>query len=160
MNCSRSVTVAAHSHEASRCLQGPATEHVICALWQYSCYKTVRFSFVTKFTQKLYNWPFFLSFFLSSSSVSLLVVRVEGYCCIWSHPITHTRTVGRTPLGEGSARRRNLYLTTNDTTLTTGINPCPLHCSSHSPSHFEVLSFHLRLLSILFRLFMPLHKQA
>ena len=74
MNCSRSVTVAAHSHEESRWLQGPAAEHVIWAVWQCSSYKTVRFSFVTKFSQKLYNWPFFLSFLVRPLSPYLSCV--------------------------------------------------------------------------------------
>ena len=135
MNCSRSVTIAAHSHEESRWLQGPATEYVIWALWQYSCYKTARFSFVTKFSQKLYNWPFFLSFVVRPLST---YSSCGGYCCIWYHPITHhslthTHTVGRTPLGEGSARRRNLNLT-HDTTRTIDINPCPRHDSNPHPS--------------------------
>jgi hypothetical protein len=38
------------------------------------------------------------------------------------HTQTHT-TVGRTPLDEGSARRRDLYLTTQ--TLTRDKHPCP-----------------------------------
>jgi len=43
----------------------------------------------------------------------VLTVGVKGYCCIWSHSITHTHTrihiVDRTRLGERSARRRGLY---------------------------------------------------
>jgi len=48
-------------------------------------------------------------FFPSLTSVYLLILTVEGYCCTWSH------TLGRTPLDEGSARRRDLYLTTHNT---------------------------------------------
>jgi hypothetical protein len=52
---------------------------------------------------------FFLSFFLSPTSFCLTTVRCRGV-------ITHDHTgghitVGRTPLDEGSARRRDLYLT-------------------------------------------------
>ena len=36
---------------------------------------------------------------------------VEGYCCTWSQAMTYT-TLGRTPLDEGSAHCRDLYLTT------------------------------------------------
>ena len=40
-----------------------------------------------------------------------------GYCCISSHSMTHTHTntLGRGPLDEWSARRRDLYLTTRNT---------------------------------------------
>jgi hypothetical protein len=41
----------------------------------------------------------------------MLTVAVEGWCCTWSHLMTHTHTLGRTPLDEWSARRRDLYLT-------------------------------------------------
>jgi hypothetical protein len=53
--------------------------------------------------------------FVSSPSLSYLLVhsRCRGFFFIFSldHTQTHT-TVGRTPLDEGSARRRDLYLTT------------------------------------------------
>jgi hypothetical protein len=57
---------------------------------------------------------FFLSFCLIMISVYLLTVRVESYCYPWSHSMIHT-TLGRTPLDERSARRRDLYLTTHIT---------------------------------------------
>ena len=44
----------------------------------------------------------------------LLIVGGEDYCFTWPHSVTRT-TVGRTPLHEGSARRRDLYLTTHNT---------------------------------------------
>ena len=64
--------------------------------------------------------------FLSSLMLTtfyLLTVDVESYCCTWSrslththtHTHTHTQTLGRTPLDDGSAHRRNLYLTTYNT---------------------------------------------
>jgi hypothetical protein len=66
---------------------------------------------------------FFLSFFLSFiffsflpsylTFVYLLFVGVEIYCCTWSHWNTHT--FARTPLDEGSARCRELNLTTHHT---------------------------------------------
>jgi hypothetical protein len=35
------------------------------------------------------------TFFLSSlNAVYLLIVGVEGYCCTWSHSMTHTKSVG------------------------------------------------------------------
>jgi len=31
-------------------------------------------------------------FFIPLTSVYLLTVDVQGYCCIWSHSMTHTHT--------------------------------------------------------------------
>jgi hypothetical protein len=61
------------------------------------------------------NFTFFLSYFLSFLVWPLLctLCRCRGYCCTWSH--STTRTFGRTPLDNGSARRRDLYLTTHNT---------------------------------------------
>jgi len=42
----------------------------------------------------------------------LFSVGVEGYCCTRSHSLTHTPD--RTPMDEGSARRRGLYLHNNE----------------------------------------------
>ena len=56
-----------------------------------------------------------LYFFLSCSDIHLFIVSVEGYCLTWSHSVTHTHTytLGGTPLEDGSASRRGLYLTHN-----------------------------------------------
>ena len=43
------------------------------------------------------------------------MVGVESYFSNLSHSVTHTHTFGRTPLDGGSARRRDLYLTTHNT---------------------------------------------
>ena len=56
---------------------------------------------------------FFLSFF--SGRFCALTVVAEGYCCTLSLSVTHTHTIGRNPLDEGSARCRDLYLTTHNT---------------------------------------------
>ena len=72
-----------------------------------------------------YSFVQFL-FFLRLASLQLLTVFIGGYCCKWvqamtqTHTNTHTHTrihntLGRTPLDEGSARRRDLYLTTHNT---------------------------------------------
>jgi hypothetical protein len=48
-------------------------------------------------------------------SQTLPLLPTHGRCrgCLFSRDLTQTRaTVGRTPLDEGSARRRDLYLTT------------------------------------------------
>jgi hypothetical protein len=45
------------------------------------------------------------------SSTYLFTAGVEGFDFSLDHTQTHT-TVGRTPLDEGSARRRDLYMTT------------------------------------------------
>ena len=51
-----------------------------------------------------YLLSFFILFFVITS-VYLLLVGIEGYCCTWSHSLTHTharaRSLGRTPLDEG-----------------------------------------------------------
>jgi hypothetical protein len=57
---------------------------------------------------------------LTSFTYSQQVTRL--FIFTWSHSDTHT-TVGRTTLDEGSARRRDLYLTTQ--TLTRDKHPCP-----------------------------------
>ena len=46
-------------------------------------------------------------------SVHLLIVGLEGSWCTWSHLMIHA--LGRTPLNERSARRRDLCLTTPNT---------------------------------------------
>ena len=50
--------------------------------------------------------------FLRLTSYYPLVVAVESYGCTCSHSDTHI--LGMTPLDEGSARRRDLYLTTHN----------------------------------------------
>jgi hypothetical protein len=54
---------------------------------------------------------FSLHFVLLPSSTYLFTAGVEGFSFALDHTQTHT-TLGRTPLHEGSARRRDLYLTT------------------------------------------------
>jgi hypothetical protein len=45
---------------------------------------------------KTNNFRIFVSFFLIMTSVYLLIAGVEGYCCTWSHSMTHklARSVG------------------------------------------------------------------
>ena len=62
-----------------------------------------------------------IPFFLTLYSLYLVFISVDGHCCAWSHSVTptpthahthtHARTLGRTPLDKGPARRRELYLT-------------------------------------------------
>jgi hypothetical protein len=54
---------------------------------------------------------FFFRFVVLPSSTYLFTVGVEGFLFSFDHTQTHT-TVGRTSVDEGSARRRDLYLTT------------------------------------------------
>jgi hypothetical protein len=56
---------------------------------------------------------FFFFFFFSPAPFCLTVVRCREVIA-FDHTQRHT-TVGRTPLDEGSARRRDLYLTTHNT---------------------------------------------
>jgi hypothetical protein len=59
------------------------------------------------------EFSFFLSFlFLILTSLYLLIVGVEDYFWTWSHTVTHI--LCKTPLDEGSVRRRDLYLTTHN----------------------------------------------
>jgi len=52
------------------------------------------------------------------TSFYLVTEGAQGYCCTRSYSVTHThaQSLGRTPLDEGSARRRNLL--PDNTTLT------------------------------------------
>jgi hypothetical protein len=69
---------------------------------------------------KSVTWMTKLSSFLVQPPFYLTDVSCRGlFSC--DHTQLHTATVGRTPLDEGSARRRDLYLTTH-TTLTTNIH--------------------------------------
>jgi hypothetical protein len=61
-------------------------------------------------------------FVVLPSSTCFFTAGVEGFDFSRYHTQTHT-TVGRTPLDEGSARRRDLYLTTQ--IFTTDKHPCP-----------------------------------
>jgi hypothetical protein len=70
--------------------------------------------------------------FLSLTSFYILIVLVEGYCCTW---ITHTHTLCRTPLDEGSARCRDLYLKTHNTSMpAAGFEPA-IPASERPQSH-------------------------
>jgi hypothetical protein len=66
------------------------------------------------------SFPFFVDFFCGAGTKrGSWPPHSRGF-------LDHTQrrtTVGRTPLDEWSARRRDLYLTTH--TLTTDIHPCP-----------------------------------
>jgi hypothetical protein len=79
-------------------------------------------------------------------SPSLCCLPVHSRCrgCLFSldHTQTHT-TVGRTPLDEGSARRRDLYLTTQ-TLYKTNIH-APGGIRTHDPSKRSAAAPRLRL---------------
>jgi len=61
----------------------------------------------------LRNSSLYIAVFFSLSDLfHLLIVDVEGECYTWSH--SDTPLLGRTPLDQWSARRRNLYLTTHN----------------------------------------------
>jgi len=68
-----------------------------------------------------------------SGLIYLLIVRVEGECCTCSHSMTHTHTptLSRTPLHEGSNSCRNLYVTTHNIH---NRHPCHLR-NSNPQSH-------------------------
>jgi hypothetical protein len=63
-----------------------------------------------------FSLSFFLSFFLILTSFYLLILSTDGYCCT-DHTYRH-KTLVRIPTDEASARRRDLYLTTQYTQKT------------------------------------------
>jgi hypothetical protein len=73
----------------------------------------------------------FVSFRSPSLFYRLVHSRCRGFLFSLDHTQTHT-TVGRTPLDEGSARRRDLYLTTQ--TLTRDKHSCPRWVRTDDPS--------------------------
>ena len=74
------------------------------------CILSYTFMYSCKSVDYAKHYPFFLSSVLSS--VYLLIVGVEVIVAL---DYTHTHEIGRTPLEEGSALRRDLYLTTHKT---------------------------------------------
>jgi hypothetical protein len=86
------------------------------------------------------------STYVSFRSPSLLYLpvhsRCRGYLCSLDHTQTHT-TVGRTPLDEGSARRRDLYLTTHKHSQETNIQ-APGGIRTHDPSQRSATDLRFR----------------
>jgi hypothetical protein len=75
---------------------------------------------------RIINSYFPLLRFVSFRSPAFFYLLVHSKCTGFLFSLDHTQThttVGRTPLDEGSARCRDLYLTTQ--TLTTDKHPCP-----------------------------------
>jgi len=77
------------------------------------------------------------------TSFCLLVTGVEGYCCNWSHLVTHTHTHSVNllwtmdrPFAENS--------TWQHTTLTTNRHPCPRRIRTRSPSKRAATDPHLK----------------
>jgi hypothetical protein len=99
-------------------------KHMFCILWSHAvlfnlCVDTMQFklpdipgysSYPFVITVIYCNFASFLVWPLLPTHLYVL----EGYCCTWSHSVTHT-TLRRTPLDEVSAHRRDLYLTTHNT---------------------------------------------
>jgi hypothetical protein len=84
----------------------------------------------------------FLSVLVLPSSTYLFTVDVEGFFVIsFDHTEAHT-TGGRTPLDEGSARRRDLYLTAR-TLYKTNIQ-APDGIRTHDPSKHSAADLRLR----------------
>jgi hypothetical protein len=83
-----------------------------------------------------------LSFLVLPSSTYMLTVGVEGFCDFsFDHTQAHA-TGGRTPLDEGSARRRDLYLTIQ-TLYKTNIH-APDGIRTHDPSKRSAADLRLR----------------
>jgi hypothetical protein len=89
----------------------------------------------------LIKWHCIFVSFRSPSLFYLLVhSRCPGYLFSLDHTQAHT-TVGRTPLDEGSARRRDLYVTTQ-TLYKTNIH-APGGIRTHDPSKRLAADLHL-----------------
>ena len=88
------------------------------------------------------NWILFLlSFFLSPTSFYLTTIRCRGVIT-HDHTQGHT-TVSRTPLDEGSIRRRDLYLITHNTYNTqTSIPPTGFEPSIPAGDQPNILVLH------------------
>jgi hypothetical protein len=80
-------------------------------------------------------------FVVLPSSTYLFTVGV-GFFFSLDHTQTHT-PVGRTPLDEGSVRRRDLYLTTQNTVQETNIH-APGGIRTHDPSKRSAADLRLR----------------
>jgi hypothetical protein len=82
------------------------------------------------------------SFFVRSQSLPLLSTHSRCRGCLFSldHTQTHT-TVSRTPLDEGSSRRRDLYVTTHS--QETNIH-APGRIRTHDPSKRSATDPHFR----------------
>ena len=94
------------------CIVGQATDDNMAHIWGYKCtHSGCVILIALPLQQRLhehasmlrytYIASLVLSFFTSLTSVYPLIVGVEGYCCTWSHSMTHTHTLGWTPLDEG-----------------------------------------------------------
>jgi hypothetical protein len=84
-----------------------------CSGWQYINLRLLLAFEVDLQIQRFFGLFCFVSFRFVSQSIPLLPVhsRCRGFLFSLDHTQTHT-TVGRSPLDKGSARRRDLYLTT------------------------------------------------
>jgi len=78
----------------------------------FSLYSTQRGCLTEKYESLLLARPYHI-LFLILTTFYLLIVGVEGYCCVRPHTTTHTN-YGRTSLDEETARHRHLYLTTHN----------------------------------------------
>jgi len=83
---------------------------------------------------------FFLSFFLSFCFLSLTHYTYSlWYRGLMFHMITHMDTLGMTPLDEGPARHRAVYLTTHNTHKRKDIHAAPPHgIRTRNPSNLAV----------------------
>jgi hypothetical protein len=91
------------------------SEHAVCAVSQF----TNEFGVWTDTAVGVFSGAI-LSFFVSPAFFYLSRLGVEGYSFMWSH--SHTTTVGRAPLDEGSAHCRDLYLTNTQHSQQTNIH--------------------------------------
>jgi hypothetical protein len=112
-----------------------------CVHWIHLAQGRAQWLFLRKM-----NWHFGLykSSFVRSPSLFYLLVHSRCRGCLFSldHTPTHT-TVGRTPLDEGSACRRDLYLTTQ-TLYKRQTSMPPGGIRTHDPSKRSAADLRLR----------------
>ena len=84
------------------------------------------------FISVIFNiYLFIISFFLPLTPTYSLIVDVQGYCCIWSHSMTHTHTRYDSPGRAIGPSHRPLP---DDTQHWRGRHPCPRGIRTRNPS--------------------------
>ena len=104
-------------------------------LWHQSYFARKRFS---AYSNRWVSSGWFVCFWRDSPQWA----RASSFPRFLDHT-QRRNTVGRTPLDEWSARRRDVYLTTH-TTLTTDKRPCPGGIRTHSLNRREAADLRLR----------------
>jgi hypothetical protein len=73
-----------------------------------------KLTFAQKWQLDTYSARFLILIFFTLVWTLLPLECYYCYYCTWLYSMIHTHTLGRSPLDEGSAHRKNLYLTLNN----------------------------------------------